>query len=241
MNLEKIKTYLLPVVVLFIALAFQRVGNAFQRQGADIEIKNASTAMQAGKWDDAVNSYIRALKLDSQNTLGLYSLGAAYLARNEAGDLEKSLDEFNAAGLIEPDFNLIHLKKYEVLNQLKRIEEAKPELKRAVQLDPMLIYLSKDFEKARSLASARHFSEALIIYQNLYFDYPTCVPMLIDYANCFAMGGDYNSAFNLYQHVLDLDPANPKALHDLQIIQEVRDRARQPQSPKANILGSELE
>ncbi len=135
---------------------------------------------------------------------------------------------------------LLHFYNYEVLNGLKRDEDAKTELKRAIRLDPMLIYLSDDFKKARQLTANEHFSEALIVYQGLILDYPTCVPMLIDYANCLALTRDFESAINLYRSVLILDPGNIKASDDLQKVREILRRTKELNRPKASVLGNEL-
>ncbi|HJT25341.1 MAG TPA: tetratricopeptide repeat protein, partial [bacterium] len=83
--------------------------------------------------------------------------------------------------------------------------------------------------------------QALIVYQNLYFDYPTCVPMIISFANCMAMAGDLNSAIKLYQQVLQLDPGNTKARDNLQKVWTTLKHSKETGNPKANMLGSELE
>ena len=151
--------------------------------------------------------------------------------------MEKALADLEAVSKVAPDYVLLHFKKYEVLSQLNRLEEAKTELKRAVSLDPMLIFLLDDFKKARDLTSEGKFSMAFVLYQNLYLDYPTCVPMIIDYANCFALTHDYVSAINLYRHALELDPGNVKALYDLRKVYEAQKKVG---DSKRNVFGHEL-
>lgn len=241
LDLTRWRIYLLPVLVLLAGLVFQRVVDAFQRQGADLNIKKASVATSLGKWGDALDFYNKALKLDPQNLAAQYFRGSVFLDRYQPGDMDKALTDFNTVGQTIPDYKLIHYQKYEALLRLNRDEEAKAELRRAVRLDPILIYLLDDFKKARTLASTGHLEEALIIYQNLYFDYPTCVPMMIDYANCFTMAGSCQSAIDLYQQALQFDPGNNKAEHNLQKVWNVLRLSKETGHPKMNILGAELE
>ena len=240
-DLSWARIYLLPVLAVIGAIALNRVEDAFRRQGAQVELKRASDLTQVGKWTESLPFYDKVLELDPQNITGLYGRGCAYFDRNQPGDKEKALAGFNAVEEISPDYQQVHFQKYKVLGQLKRMEDAQAELRLAVKVDPTLIYLLEDFKKARSLASDRRFAEAMMVYQNLAFDYPTCVPLLISYANCDAMSGNPEAAMNLYRYSLKLDPGNPKALYDLQKLGDVVSRRRQINHPKSNVIGSELE
>ncbi len=241
LDLSRWKIYLLPVLALLMALVFQRVGEAFQRQEADLELKKGSAAASRGNWDEALDFYDKVLKLDPDNIPARYFEGTACLERNHPGDLAKALGYFDAVEQITPDYKLIHYQKYQTLLRLGKDAEAKDELKRAVRSDPMLVYLLDNFKRARTLAGSGQLEEALIIYQNLYFDYPTCVPMMVNFANCFAMAGNLKSAIHLYQEILLLDPQNDKALHNLQKVVEAWKRSNEAGNSEPNLLGSELE
>jgi len=240
-DLRRWKIYLLPVLTAVMALVLQRVGDAFQRQGADLDMKRASAATSDGKWDKALNLYDKALKLDPGNVQARYFQGSVYLDRNQFGDMEKALDDFDEVEQVMPDYKLIHYQKYGALLRMGKETEAKEELKHAIRSDPMLVYLLDDYKKARGLAESGHLEEALIIYQNLYFDYPTCVPMMVSFANCFAMAGNFRSAIDLYQQALQLDPQNDKARNNLEKVMEAWKRSKQTGDQKANVLGGELE
>lgn len=240
-DITRWKIYFLPILALVMVLVFLKIRDAFQRQGAQLDLKKAAAATSRGQWNDALNFYDNALKLDGGNLLARYCRGTVYLNRNQANDLEKSLDDFKAVEQISPDYHLIHYQMYEALLRLGSEEEAKEELKRAVRLDPTLVYLLDDFKKARNLTSKRQFEEALIIYQNLYFDYPTCVPMIVSFGNCMAIAGDLNSAIKLYQRALQLDPGNDKALDNLQKVWSVLKQTKESGNPKAHVIGAELE
>jgi O-antigen ligase len=240
LDLSKHKAFIWPLAIGITALVFLQIGNVFKRQEANILREKAAVSTQLGKWDEALDLYNQALKLDPSNFDTRYLQGSVYLDRNKEGDLEAALKDFNALNPVAPDYQLLHFKKYEVLNALKQTDAAKAELRRAVRLDPMLIYLLDDFKKARQLTAGSQLSEALIVYQGLILDYPTCVPMLIDYANCLALSQDYESAINLYRNVLALDPGNSKAADDLEKVREIVRRAQELNRPKTGVLGNEI-
>ncbi len=240
MDLSRFKLWLWPAGLLIVSLAFTGVARAFEGQMANVILKRASAASESGKWDEAIGLYGDALRLDPDEISAYYFRGSSYFDRAGAGDMEKSLSDLENTGRVSPDYVLIHFKKYEVLSRLNRPEEAKIELKRAVLLDPMLVFLLDDFKKARELVSAGHYSEAFVIYQNLFFDYPACVPMITAYANCFALTRDYSSAINLYRKALELDPGNEKVLYDLAAVRKIQAAVNQNQGLRNGILGREI-
>lgn len=221
-DLSGYKGLFLPLAVLA-AVAFLGVGDAFQRQWADVDLKRASTQAQEGDWDGAVSLYGVVLQRDPSNIPARYSRGVVAASRLKPGDLEQALADFEAVGRVEPDFHLLHFKKYQVLRQLGREPEAEGEFKRAVQLDPTVVYLLPEFQAARRLAATRKYSQALIIYQKLVLDYPTCVPALVDEANCLLMSRELTPALEVYRQVLRLDPDNPDVPQNLKrILPETR-------------------
>ncbi len=236
-ELSRFRFYLLPLVIFSSFLAVHQVEMTVKKQLADFDLKKGTVSLSTGKVDEAIGFFDSALQFDPSCYKARYLRGISFFDRNKDGDLNKALLDLNQVGQVSPDYLLIHFKKYEILNQTGHPEEAKVELKRAIQLDPMLIYLLDDFKKARELTSGNRFSEAFIIYRNLYFDYPTCVPMMIDYANGLALAHDYPSAINLYHRVLELDPENNKTLNDLR---KVSDVAKKVQDSKKKIFSSGL-
>jgi tetratricopeptide (TPR) repeat protein len=233
-----------PLVLAALALAgifcYGRTESAFRGQRAQVEWKKGDQAVKAGDWDGALGYLRGALDSDPGNISILYDEGSTLLDRGKPGDLEKALADFQAVGQTSPDYRLLHYEKYEALRGLGRVDEAAAEMERAVRLDPGLVYLLDDFKKAKELTAAGRYSQALIVYQNLFLDYPTCVPLLVSFANCLALGHDFVSAVNLYRKVLDLDPGNPKALSDLAKVREVMRRENQVKT-RGNILGGELQ
>ena len=71
-NIDSIKFYLLPVILLVTVFAFQRIGYAFECQWANISLKKATLATQMGNWDDAIDDLNGVLKLCPQDINALY-------------------------------------------------------------------------------------------------------------------------------------------------------------------------
>jgi tetratricopeptide (TPR) repeat protein len=88
-------------------------------------------------------------------------------------------------------------------------------MQRAVKLDPALISQLGEYQEARRLAGAGRFSEALAIYQRLFLDYPTCVPVIVDEANCLVNLKKYPAAIPLYALAAGFDPQNKEVLGNL--------------------------
>ncbi len=218
-DIGKWKVFVLPFAAIIALLSLMQLSRSFQCQAADVELKTAENLSEAGKWEDAIWSYNQVLTLEPQNLTALYFRGSAYADWGQPGDLELALADYQAVGKYSPDYVLLHFKKAQVLEKLNRQEDASAEMKRAVSLDPVLIFKLPEYQSARKLADQKKYSEALAIYQKLVLDYPTCVPALVDDANCLVMSGRAQDAVGLYKRVLDLDPENKETLANLKSIE----------------------
>ncbi|HEY5038246.1 MAG TPA: tetratricopeptide repeat protein, partial [bacterium] len=222
-DLSKTSIYLLPVVVLVAASSIHQIKTSFENQLADIQLKNAMTLSQQKKWDEAIPVYDRVLQLDKNNVMAMYFRGSAYFDRGNPGDNEKALWDYWAVSSIQPDYVLIHFKKAQVLDRLGKPEESKKEMKRAISLDPQLIFQVGEFKKAGQLAAAGKFTDAFDIYQKMVFDYPTCVPLLVDEGSCWVRLKKYRPAIAVYKTALGLDPQNQEAHQNLAAVQNLKE------------------
>ncbi len=218
-DVTKWKVFILPFAATIALLSLMQLSWSFQSQGADVELKTAEKLSEAGKWEDAIWAYSQVLTLEPENLTARYFQGSAYANRGQAGDLELALADFQAVGKNAPDYVLLHYKKADVLEKLNRLDEASAEMKRAVSLDPVLVFRLPEYQKARKLADLKKYPDALPVYQKLVLDYPTCVPTLVDEANCLVMSRRAPEAAGLYKRVLDLDPENKEALANLKSLE----------------------
>ena len=116
----------------------------------------------------------------------------------------------------EPEYVLLHFKRARLLEGLGRKEESLSEMRKAVALDPPLVFQQAEYQRARQLAEEKRWRDALVVYQKLLLDYPDCVPVLVDDANCRVMLRDFPEAVADYQRALSLDPGNEAARHNLE-------------------------
>jgi tetratricopeptide (TPR) repeat protein len=221
-RLEGFRVPWLVLALLVSALAFFQFRTAFGKQWADVQLKKAVQFSEMKQWKEAFQAYDKSLQLDPRNVVAHYFRGSAYGARAEAGDDEKALDDLNHVSDLEPDYVLNHFKKAIVLEKLGRAQDAAEEMKRAIALDPRLAFQLPSYHEARDKAGKRDFKGALVIYQRLVFDYPTCVPALVDEANCLFLLGRQAEAEAAYREALQLDPDNPEAKQNLQQLFQVR-------------------
>ncbi len=119
LDLSKLKAFLWPVTIVIISLVVFRIENVFKRQEADILREKAFVSTQIGKWDDAIDLYSQALKLDPSDFDTRYLRGSVYLDRNKEGDLDAALTDFKALNTVAPDY---HASSFLQLRGFKWIE-----------------------------------------------------------------------------------------------------------------------
>jgi len=214
-GLKAHRSYLLPLTFLAVLLVLFQIHGAMLNQLTGKMLKRAEAASAQKNWPDALDLYGRILKVDEANDEALYFRGSSYLDRGMEGDFGLALADFNRLAAREPDYLEIHFEKARALAGLGRGIEARQEMEQAVRLDPVLVFQDPDFERARTLSAGRQYKAALPLYQKLVFDYPACVPLLINTANTMVECGQTPSALDLYQRVLAYDPGNPDALSNI--------------------------
>ncbi len=203
----------LGLTLLISVLAGYQVWVVFEKQWADVQLKKAIQLSETKEWAGAFKAYDRTLKLDPTNVMALYFRGSA---RVEAGDWEKAVEDFNQVMALEPDYLLVHYKKAQALqNDLGRSTTEDVEMKRAIQLDPKLVFQLPEYSNARDKVGRKDYRGALMIYQKLVLDYPTCVPALVDEGNCLFLLGRQEEAESAYRGAIQLDPENPEAKQNL--------------------------
>jgi O-antigen ligase len=218
-SIPRLRILLLPVFVLGVAVAVQQVGGAFRRQTDNVLLGKAETASRGKNWAEALDFYGKILEVEPQNLEARYFRASVYLDEGKIENLEKALWDLQAVERVEPDFVQVHFKEAQALQKLGRMDESAFEMKKAIGLDPLLVYGLEPYQAARRLADGKQFEDAITIYQKLVLDYPTCVPVLVDYANCLVMLKRGPEAVGLYQKALKLDPENPEASADLKMLQ----------------------
>jgi tetratricopeptide (TPR) repeat protein len=193
------------------------------QQISDGVLKRAEDFSQNKQWDQAIPLYTWVTGAEHSSDEAFYFRGCSYLDRGGPGDAPLALADFDAVQTREPDYLLVHLKKAEAFTQLNRLSEAQLEMTQAVRLDPVLIFQDQDFKRAEGMTAKREYKEALPLYQKLLFDYPACVPLLLNTANTMVECGQTASALDLYRQVLVYDPGDSDALSNIAFVQKIKD------------------
>ena len=233
-NIARFRVYLAPVTLLVVILMLNQINRAMMGQLADIQLKQAESLSEQKAWDQALPIYNNVIRIQPSNLAALYFRGSVYLDRGNPDDLPLALADFTAVQKWEPDYVLVHYKLSQVYAKMGKEEAADSEMTQAVKLDPELIFQEKNFLKAETLVSQRLYKEALPLYQKLVLDYPACVPLLINTANCMVERGLTDQALRLYDNAIALDPENIEALLDeAAVAVQVKDEARATKAVRA--------
>ncbi|MEM6468390.1 MAG: tetratricopeptide repeat protein [Planctomycetota bacterium] len=124
-------------------LAFARAVEK-ESEDADTSFLFSNTLFRLNELDESLRVAQQTLRLDSENLLGLLTVGAIYLSRK---DLEQALVYFDRAVKAHPANPVAHRHRARALLTLGRMEEAKQALRRAIQIDPRSIHARSDLQK----------------------------------------------------------------------------------------------
>lgn len=153
----------------------------------DTLIKKGEKHLKKGQFEDALRIFDYALKLDGKN--------------------EKLL-EYKSIALYELDrFN----KACECLEQIVEINPEKKKWLTDVQKNPEIQRCDKLLEDAEILVADQQFEKAISNYQEVIKSDPMCTDAYMNIGICYDYRGDYSSAIDFLDMVLELYPLYPKA------------------------------
>jgi Flp pilus assembly protein TadD len=188
---------------------------AFQIQAADLTLSKAVAASQAQDWPKAIELYQQTMERRPGNREARYFLASTYLDRNTEGDASRAFVALNQVGKVSPDFALLHLKTYEALNRLGRLDEAKREWSRVVQLNPQLIFQDPRFVEERACTKNGKPKEALILLNRLVQEYPENYLVRMDRADNLTLLKQWDEARHELDQALAIWPESVDALLNL--------------------------
>jgi len=201
----------LAAVLAFGFLCFQIAG-VFKTQAADLTLSSAVSASKAHDWPKAFDRYQITLERGPDSIEARYFLASAYIERNEEGDAAKALAELNQVGKVSPDFALLHLKFHEAFNRLGRLDDAKREWYRAVQLDPQLIFRDPRFWEERAWMKNGNPEKALAVLDFLAREYPDHFLVRMDRSENLVLLKRFDEARSEIDQALAIWPESVDAL-----------------------------
>ena len=93
------------ILLVLVSLLFSIPAFAMANKDAEHFINLAQEHVDSGKYEEAVDAYKQAIKIDQGNEVAYYKLGTTY---RSAGKMQESVDALNQATKIKTDFAEAH-------------------------------------------------------------------------------------------------------------------------------------
>lgn len=184
---------------------------------------HADALVNAGRVDEALLEYRKALVLDDRDAETHAAMGSALARRNR---FDEALFHFERARALAPAFARAHAGMGRALMMLGRPSEAEAALREALRLEP------DDLESLEllgwALGASGRAAEAGPVLERALATGRAGVLAHVHLANVRAMTGRFEEADALYRRALEREPENPDALTGLAIA-----AARQGKWPEA--------
>lgn len=125
---------------LFVIMVFIICGCFGQSNDVQYLMNEGSALFERGNYDEAIQKYNEALKIDSNNAVAYNLIGMAYRFKfNQTGTQEykdKEIDSFKKAITLDPKFWVAYKNLAASLYYQNRKKEAVPYLEKALELQP---------------------------------------------------------------------------------------------------------
>lgn len=166
-------------------------------------------------WNEAIEAFINALRLDPNDARAHLALGRLYLDRNEP---KRAVPELLAAQQADPGLEGVHAKLGLAYRATSDLSSAVAILKQGVERNPsdqesryilgqILLTMGKDDEGGREMETYRKLQEQM-----------TQTDTLFETAVQRAQGGELDRAEQLFRETLRLAPRYAPALHLLGVV-----------------------
>jgi tetratricopeptide (TPR) repeat protein len=172
---------------------------------------NLGTALQsAGRLDQAIASYRRALELDPACASAYSNLGNVLQAQ---GDQAGAVASYQAALRLQPAFPEAHYNLGNGYTALGRLDEAVGSYREALRLRPA--YPEALNNLAHTLQDAGRLDEAVASYEAAVRLAPRSATLLVNLGSALRAQGRLDDAVARYEQALALDPDAPEAHYNL--------------------------
>lgn len=166
----------------------------------------------AGKWQNAITYYLKAIKLAPRQTRYYLNLGKAW---EKSGDAIKANQSFYQAFSLEPD-KVTGQKHLLLGNKLLEQQQIKPAIacyRRAITQNPKLV--ESYWQLGRILLSGENEQGAIACYQQALKVDPQNPRSYFFLGNAFTQTNQAKAAISCYQKAAEIDPDNADIWHNL--------------------------
>lgn len=168
--------------------------------GAAAYMQHGARAREAGRYDEAVDAYMKAVELAPRDAAARRDLG---LVLSEAGRLDAAIAQYREAARLEPDKALTRFSLGLLLKDSGDMEAARRELEKAVELEPE--HRDFRFVLATLLAEGGSFAAAAEHFQRILEDSPRDSEVRLRLAMARAGLGEPEAAAADAEAVLSMD------------------------------------
>jgi tetratricopeptide (TPR) repeat protein len=168
--------------------------------------------VRLGDFNNAINAYKEATRLDTTNAEANYNLGFSY---RQIGKHSDALNAFKRATELKPDWAEAFMMLGETYEDLGDHEKFLQALEAAYRLDPISNSVQRTYGTA--LRSNRKYVEAIEPLKKASAAQPNDVDALYLLANTYFMARKYDEANEALSRVLVLDPNHVLALDHLRV------------------------
>jgi len=199
----KRKYFYISGCAIFLAIVAIAIGTAIFDKGHYYWLNEGNDLYAAKRYEEALDSYKKALDIDSENVETWHSLG---FTLDKLERYEEALASYDNALDIDPEYTYVWIGRGDTLRNLKRYEEALASYNKALDIaEPGHPYTWR--KRGDTLRNLKRYKEALASYDNALDIDP-------EYANTWHNRGlalanlkRYEEALTSYNKTLDIDPA----------------------------------
>jgi Flp pilus assembly protein TadD/lysophospholipase L1-like esterase len=196
------------------AVAAARALGQAQPNYARIHNRIGTELLKAGKLEEAVAEFSKAIDADPSHAGAHNNLGIAYerLGRDEAQA------QFEKAIQLMPDFTHAHFNLARTLMRNRRVVEAEEELKKTIQIDPDHVGALNMLGMA--LGTQQKYAEARIYLERAVRLDPDNAEVRNNLGAAYAGLGRLRDALTQFEAALRIDPADADARENLRRVKE---------------------
>jgi len=192
-------------------LGFSVTFNLLASIGRRVEAYNSSgnTMREAGRLQEAIGQYRRALRLQPDFVKARNNLGLTF---DQAGRLQEAMEQYEQVLRIEPDDVEVHNNLGTALEKLGRTEDAIREYKEALRIEPDFAMANKNL--AGVLVRTGNIEDAIRRYQQTLRLTPDSAETHRDFGVALQRAGRLADAIEQYQQAAQLRPDDDEVFND---------------------------
>jgi tetratricopeptide (TPR) repeat protein len=160
-----------------------------------------STYYKSGKYEEAIESYKQAIRIDPDYAMAHYNLGLAYV---ESGKYKEAIESYKQALRIDPDSAIAHYNLGVAYGESGKYKEAIESYKQVVRIDP-------DYADAHCNLGVAYYEsgmnkEAIEAFKQVVRIDPDDAEVHYCLGVAYGESGKYKEAIESYKQVVRIDP-----------------------------------